>query len=57
MKKKETEHTYDCATNAAEVADEFAALGCTCGAVLREHPVKNKVKVHGRHHPARKGGK
>jgi len=26
------EHTIDCATNAAEIADEFAAMGCTCGA-------------------------
>ena len=26
------EHKINCATNAAEVADEFAAMGCTCGA-------------------------
>ncbi len=24
-------HLVDCATNASEVADEFAAMGCTCG--------------------------
>lgn len=26
------EHKIDCAINAAEVCDEFAAMGCTCGA-------------------------
>ena len=29
---KTMEHKMDCATNAAEVCDEFAAMGCTCGA-------------------------
>ena len=29
------EHKIDCATNAAEVADEFMAMGCTCGADKR----------------------
>lgn len=29
--KKYGEHKIDCATNAATVADEFAAMGCTCG--------------------------
>lgn len=24
------EHSFDCATNAAEVCDEFKAMGCTC---------------------------
>lgn len=27
----EHEHSIDCAINAAEVCDEFAAKGCTCG--------------------------
>ena len=27
----EIDHTVDCATNASEVADEFRAMGCTCG--------------------------
>ena len=29
---KEVEHKIDCAINAQEVCDEFAAMGCTCGA-------------------------
>jgi len=29
-KTKETEHKVDCATNAAEICDGFAAMGCTC---------------------------
>lgn len=31
-------HTPQCATNAAEVADEFAVMGCTCGAKTRISP-------------------
>ena len=27
----EIDHTVNCATNASEVADEFRAMGCTCG--------------------------
>jgi len=29
-KIKEIEHKVDCAINAAEVCDGFAAMGCTC---------------------------
>ena len=27
----EIDHLIDCADNASEVADEFKAMGCTCG--------------------------
>ena len=54
-KTKETEHKVDCATNAAEICDEFAAMGCTCKGqnikiwcvkryIVEEYQVEGKTK-------------
>ena len=40
--KDRTDHDMNCATNASEVADEFAVMGCTCGFEAPKKPKEPK---------------